>query len=208
MKNYKRYLLLAFLSVLFLIAPAIAIDYMGDFSSRSLIMKSLNREDRINQEQKDILSSRKLIPNQKCLIEQIKKNNIENVEILLSSKVNPNIQYNAEYPIYIAAKMNNFEMVKLLYSNGAKLDKGFNSELYEAIRNKNTEMAMFLLENNARVNFKDAVNGKTPLYLALQNNMFDVAEVLLDKGANVNQKTFCLIKRKKQKNLLEKLNLN
>ena len=208
MKNNKKKIFVAFLSVLFWIAPAIAIDYAGDFSSRSLIMKSLNGENWISQEEKDILSSKKLIPNQKCLIEQIKKNNIENVEILLSSKVNPNIQYNSEYPIYIAAKMNNFEIVKLLYSNGAKLDKGFNSELFEAIRNKNVEMAMFLIDNNARINYKDAVNGKTPLYLALQNNMFDVASVLVDKGANVNRNTLYLMKRKRQKNLLEKLNLN
>ncbi len=208
MKNNKKKIFVAFLSVLFWIAPAIAIDYAGDFSSRSLIMKSLNGENWISQEEKDILSSKKLIPNQKCLIEQIKKNNIENVEILLSSKVNPNIQYNSEYPIYIAAKMNNFEIVKLLYSNGAKLDKGFNSELFEAIRNKNTEMAMFLIDNDARINYKDAVNGKTPLYLALQNNMFDVASVLVDKGANVNRNTLYLMKRKRQKNLLEKLNLN
>ncbi len=206
MKIIIKYLFIVVLPVFFVIAPANAIDYAGDFSSRSLIMRSLTGEDRVTQEQKDILASKKLTPTQKCLVEQIKNKNIENVKILLSAKVNPNINYNSEYPIYIATKTNNFEMVELLYSNGAKLDKGFNSELYEAIRNKNTPMAMFLIENGARVNFRDTVNGKTPIYLALQNNMFDVANLLLDKGASVNQKTFYLMKKKKQTQMLEKLN--
>ena len=47
--------------------------YFDDFSNRSLIMKSLNSQNRITQEQKDILSYNKLTPSPKCLIEQIKK---------------------------------------------------------------------------------------------------------------------------------------
>ena len=79
----------------------------------------------------------------------------DNVELLLNSGVNPNESYLAEYPIYIAAKKNNFIALKLLYNKGAKLDRGFNSELYEAIKNKNPDMAQFLLDRKANINYRD-----------------------------------------------------
>lgn len=183
-----------------------SIELGDDFSNRSLIMQSLNgNNNSISQKQKDILKERKLLTNVACLIEQIKKNNIENVELLLDAKVNPNDNYYAEYPIYIAAKTNNLKMIKLLYSRGAKLNKSFNSELYEAIKNKNREMIMFLLDNGANVNYRDSLTNKTPLYLAVKYNMQDIAEILIDKGARVDQQTYILIKKRKMHSILQKL---
>lgn len=178
--------------------------YFDDFSNRSLILKSMNQQNRITQEQKDILSYNKLTPDSACLIEQIKKKNINNIKILLEAKVDPNQQYNTEYPFYIAAKMNDTEIVELLYSYGAKPDQSFYSELYEATKNKNEAMAKFLLDRNANVNYVDVTNGNTPLYMAIKNDMLDLAQQMAEKGANINQKTYVLIKKKKLDSMFQK----
>ncbi len=175
---------------------AFDISELGDFSSRSIIMNSQNKE-KITQEQKDLLYQKKLSPNAQCMIEQIKKGNIENVELLLDSKVNPNQSYLSEYPIYIAAKYNQFDILALLYDHGAKLDKGFFSELYEAVKNKNQAMAQYLLDRNARIDYKDSVTNNTILYYALKNDMIDIAQQLIDKGAGPDMKSVKLIKKKK-----------
>ena len=184
-----------------------SLDYsiFGNFSERSLIMKSLNGENRATQEQRDILEYKKLKPTVDCLVEQIKKGNKENAEILLEAKVNPNEPFNMDYPIFIAAKNNDTEMVKLLHSYGAKLDKGFGSELYEAIKNKNIELTDFLIDNGARINYRDSVTGNTPLYIALKNDMTDTSIKLIKKGASINQKTYLLLRKKKLDYLLEKI---
>ena len=183
--------------VLFLKAPALAIDIseFGDFSSRSTLLNT--QKNTITQEEKELLLSKKLIPNTQCLLEQIKNHKNDNVELLLKSKVNPNEKYMAEYPIHIAAKANNFEAVKLLYEYGAKLDKGFYSELYEAINNKNKEMAQYLLDRNANIHYIDLITEKTILYLSLKNNMYDISQQLINKGAKPDKKSIMLIKKKK-----------
>ena len=183
--------------MLFFATSALAVDISeyGDFSSRSLIIN--NQKNNLTQEQKDILLLRKLAPTTQCLIQQIKKNNIENVEFLLDIGLDPNRNYSTEYPIYIAAKENHFEMVKLLHEKGAKLDRGFYSELYEALKNKNNEMAQYLLDNKANIKYIDSVSQNTLLYLALKNNMLEIAQQLIAKGANVDRKSVLIIKKKK-----------
>ena len=176
-------------------ALAIDISDFGDFSSRSIIMGG--QKNTLTQEQKDILISKKLSPTTKCLIEQIKKSKNENVELLLEYGTNPNNSYMAEYPIYIAAKENNFEALKLLYKKGAKLDRGFYSELYEAVKNKNETMAQYLIDRKANINYKDSVTENSILYLALKNNMIPIAQQLIDKGVGADRKSVILIKKKK-----------
>lgn len=203
--NLKQNSLFAAISMLLIIMPTFAIDLseFGDFSSRSVIMNNLSGKEIISQEQKDILKERKLTPTSQCLIQQIKKGNIENVEILLDSKVSPNKSYLSDYPIYIAAKNNQFEILKLLKERGAKLDKGFYSELYEAVRNKNNDMAQFLIDNGARVNYMDSITNNTILSMALKNNMKDIAAQLIEKGARADIKSVKLIKKKKLLYLIE-----
>lgn len=177
--------------------PVFAIDIseFGDFSSRSLIMAT--PKGALTQEQKDLLLSKKISPSVTCLIDQIKKHNNDNVRILLESKVDPNQNYLTEYPISIAAKENNFEALKLLYEHGAKLDKGFDSELFFALKNKNKQMAQYLLDRNAKVNYCDVVSEKTTLYYSLKNNMFDISKQLIEKGANPDKYSITIIKNKK-----------
>ncbi|MBE7707404.1 MAG: ankyrin repeat domain-containing protein [Cyanobacteria bacterium SIG27] len=188
--------LFTLMPILFIAMSALAIDIkdFGDFSSRSIIMNG--QKETMTQEQKDVLIYKKLSPTVQCLIQQIKKNNIENVELLLNTGLNPNNNYSTEYPIHIAAKENHFEIVKILYEKGAKLDKGFYSELYEAVRNKNNEMAQYLLDRNANIHYIDSLTQNTILYLALKNNMLDIAQQLIQKGAKADRKTILIIKKK------------
>lgn len=155
------------------------------------------QKNTISQEQKDIMLARKISPTTQCLIQQIKKNNIENVHLLLEAGVNPNQNYLTEYPIYIAAKENRFEILKLLFEKGAKIDKGFNSELYIAVKNKNSDMAQFLLDNKANIHYIDIVTEDSILYMALKHNMLPIAQQLIDKGARPDKKSAMLIKKKK-----------
>lgn len=195
--NFIKKILFLLLPMLFLTTSALAINIseFGDFSSRSVIMSG--QKNTLSQEQKDILISKKLSPTTQCIIEQIKKNKNENVQLLLEAGVNPNTSYLAEYPIYIAAKENNFEALKMLYEYGAKLDRGFNSELYEAIKNKNADMAQYLIDKKSNINYKDSVTNNTLLYLAIKNNMLSVAQQLVDKDIAPDKKSVILIKKKK-----------
>lgn len=183
---------------LFFAMSALAIDLndFEDFSSRSVIINQ-QKKTTLTQEQKDILISKKLSPTPQCLIEQIKKNNYENVYLLLEAKVNPNQSYMTQHPIYVAAKENHFEIVKLLFEKGAKLDKGFYSELYESVKNKNSQMAQFLLENKANIHYTDIVSENSILYLALKNNMIPIAQELINQGAKPDKKSVLIIKKKK-----------
>ena len=95
------------------------------------------------------------------------------------------------------------KILKLLFENGAKLDRGFNSELCEAVKNKNEQMALFLIKNRANINFKDPITENTVLYYALKNNMLNVAKKLIDKGVKADRKSVLLIKNKKLYNLIE-----
>ena len=101
-----------------------AIYFKGLLSERMVVKRKNGRDilmwekkQGINQEQRDLLGSKKLQLSSKCLIEQVEKGNIENVKLLLDSKLNPNQSYMTEYPIYGAAKKNRFDILKLLYSH-------------------------------------------------------------------------------------------
>lgn len=196
-----------FLALILTMTPVLAdIDWseFGSFSDRSTIMSGLNQAGRITPEQKELLKQRKLVPTTQCLIQQIKKNKLDNVQLLLDAKVKPNESYYMEYPIYTAAKANNFEALQMLYDNGAKLDRGFFSELFEAVKNKNQLMTDFLLEKGAKVNYIDSLTQNSILYYAIKNNMIETAKDLIEKGATVDRKTAILVKKKKLQYLFEK----
>lgn len=195
----KKILIIA---IIFLLnSPLFAFDVneLGDFSSRSVIENRLYNRQTATQEQRDVLSSKKLSPSTKCLISQIQKGNYDNVKLLLDAKVNPNQSYMSEYPIYIAARENKFDILKLLCEYNAKLDRGFYSELYEALRNKNKDMAQYLLDRGARVNYTDSLSNNTILYLALKNKMYELASQIIQKGAKAdNRSVRYIVKHKLQ----------
>ena len=73
----------------------------------------------------------------------------------------------------------------------------------EAIKNKNVELTDFLIDNGARINYRDSVTGNTPLYIALKNDMTNTSIKLIKKGASINQKAYLLLRKKKLDYLLE-----
>lgn len=202
----KKQILASVFLILIASSQVFALDYTEysrSFSDRSQIMRHLSGEDKINQEDKDNLVARKLRPDTKCIMEQIKKNNYDNLKALLDAKIDPNQGYMSDYPIYYAAKLNRTEMVKLLYDYGAKLDKSFYSELYEAVRNKNSELAQYLIDRGAKVNYTDSLTTNTILYTALKNNMNEIAKQIIQNGAYADAKSVKIIKKKKLFDLVE-----
>ena len=112
---FKKTIFIFALAVLLIKAPAFASNInmgeFGDFSSRSVIMNSFADGADIPQEIKLLLKEKKLSPTTATLINEIKKGNIDNVELLLKAKVNPNTPYYNDYPIYYAAKYNKFDII-------------------------------------------------------------------------------------------------
>ena len=190
------------IAFIFVVNPVLAIDYDG-FSENSTVESALNKNYTVTDELKQELSAKKLQPNAKCLNEQIKKGNIENVELLLKANIDPNGNYITEYPVLVATKYNKPEIVKLLIQYGAKLDRGFYSELYEAIRNKNKELAEYLIDRGAKINYKDVLTDHTILYLSLKNKMYDISRLLISKGAKADNESIRYIQRHKLQNLIE-----
>lgn len=194
--NKKTILLISLSLILNLPVLAIDINDMGDFSSRSVIMRP-NQNQKSDNELINILMLKKIYPTSQYLVKEINENNFENVSLLVQTGMDLNQSFFGEYPIYRAAKKNNFEILKLLHENGAKLDRSFYSELYEAVKNKNEAMAQYLIENNAKINYTDAVSNNTIVSMALKNNMINIAQQLIQKGANLDSESVKIIKKKK-----------
>ena len=198
MKLYFKIFIMLIMA-LFIEAPIFSLDYnFGDFSSRSVIENSLfNKTNQTSQEMIDLLKQKGLDLSAGCLIKQIKSRNIQNIRILIEAKINLNQSVYGEYPILFAVKSNDFEIVKLLHQSGAKFDKGFTSELYVATKNGNSQIANYLVDNNAKVDYISLVKNDTALYYALKNNMVDVAQKMINRGVNIDKKSIDLIKKKK-----------
>ncbi len=185
------------ISILFFqTAYGINLDNLGDFSSRSIIIQP-NGKTQLNQELLNIMREKKLSPDINCLINEIEKNNAENVALILKTNIDLNRNYFTDYPIFHAVKKNNIQITKMLLDNGAKLDRGFNSELYQAVKNKNAEMAQLLIDYGAKVNYIDVLTNNSILYLSLKNNMTEITKQLIRKGVNFDNKSIYYIKKKK-----------
>lgn len=196
MKNKLKLFILLLIPVFLLKLPVLAFDVseLGDYNSRSMYFNS--KKDTLTQEKIEILKSKKLSPTIQCLNKQIKKNNLENINLILETNIDINASYLGETPLYIAVKNNNPATIKLLIENNAKPDRGMYSELYEAIKNKNEQIAQLLLDNKSKVNYITMVTSETILYTALKNNMLNIASQLIKKGAYIDEKSAYLIKKK------------
>lgn len=133
------------------------------------------------------------VPTAFPLIEAIKANNIEKVEILIKTDSNLiKIPDNSSMtPIHHAAELGNVSIVELLAKNGAdlnsKTDKGW-TPLHFAVARSHTNVVRFLLEKKVNVNHQTSA-GITPLMLAsgLAYNP-EIVKMLLQAGADVNLK--------------------
>ena len=93
-------------------------------------------------------------------------------------------------PLYIAAKMKNYNVLELLIQRGANVNElcPDESDLFVAANNGDEKLAKILIENNADINIKTATNGFTPLFWAAISNHNNIVNLLIENGADVNAK--------------------
>ena len=65
------------------------------------------------------------------------------------------------------------------------------------LQNGNSQIANYLVDNNAKVDYISLVKNDTALYYALKNNMVDVAQKMINRGVSIDKKSIDLIKKKK-----------
>lgn len=91
-----------------------------------------------------------------------------------------------EYDNALNAAMTNGNMniIRILVSKGAVLLNS--NQLCEAIRSKNHELVMFLIESGTPVNWIKTYESNQPLYIAVQTKQTDMVKYLLEHGADPN----------------------
>lgn len=113
-----------------------------------------------------------LTENENNMILAVKSGDIQNIKILLSQNVNPNIKDERGYSlIHIAAENNKIESIKTL-KNSPYID--FNT----------------LLQTNSTINIQNNRSLDASYYSAMDiatvNNNFEIVKLLIDYGANIN----------------------
>lgn len=102
-------------------------------------------------------------------------------------------------PLIDAANRGDVQTVRTLLEQGTQVDveyvtydkEGYpisGSALHWAARNGHVQVMKLLLEHGADINFREKVEGNTPLQLASENGQLEAVQFLLDRGANVNTK--------------------
>ncbi|MFN7039002.1 MAG: ankyrin repeat domain-containing protein [Alphaproteobacteria bacterium] len=88
---------------------------------------------------------------------------------------------------HIAVKNNNFELVKLVIeSNNSKLDKNTLGQcLLKSVDNRNYDLAKYLIENGAEVDYCDERKQETPVSLAIHRDDTKILNLLVTRGANL-----------------------
>ena len=124
---------------------------------------------------------------EKAFIKFFKKNIKQNA--YLQNLVNNS--YHGYTSMHAATSGNHQELVKILISAGAdvnKADKYGQTPLYEASIDGNIKLIKLLLKAGANVN-KANINGKTPLHLAAQSGFIKIVRLLLNARADITKTT-------------------
>lgn len=98
-------------------------------------------------------------------------------------------RYELTVRLHAAASRGDIKRVKEIFDNGAFISArnstiGMNALMY-ACRNGHTEVAKFLIEKGAKIDFKDKA-GQTALIHAITSKKIDTAKFLIEKGADIN----------------------
>ena len=91
------------------------------------------------------------------------------------------------YPINVAARYGNLEILKLLLSYNADInicEENGNTPLISATQNAHLDVIKELLENNAQINYKND-NDANALNMAVINNNIEIVQELLNYHADV-----------------------
>jgi ankyrin repeat protein len=91
-------------------------------------------------------------------------------------------------PLMFAARNGHLDASKLLVERGVDVNKG-SSALYSAVFGRHEELALYLIEQGAKPDFKEGDQGWRPLMVAAEKNLFAVAKSLIEHGAKVNAAT-------------------
>ncbi|XP_055848375.1 alpha-latrotoxin-Lhe1a-like [Episyrphus balteatus] len=91
-------------------------------------------------------------------------------------------------PLHCATANGDFEIVKILFKNGAsvhsKTAQGL-TPLHLACKSSNVKIIELLLTNNADINARTN-NMLTPIYIAVENARQEAVRFLLERGVNIN----------------------
>jgi ankyrin repeat protein len=134
---------------------------------------------------KEILLLNLIIKERKLLIESLLDNgdmDVNYIEEAARGEV-------TDFPLLIAALIENKEIAQLLLDRGAEVNKANkygNTALHFAAQDGRNELLSMLIERGANVNAKDGF-GNTVLYYAFKNKQFIAIETLIKNGANINR---------------------
>lgn len=131
------------------------------------------------------------------VLNYIKRNNIEAVKLALDAGLSPNVTIYGTSALYYATKYKRYEILKLLFDNGANQQIEINSILKEAILNKDIDCAKLLIQNGADINYYDGIANETLLYTTLKKKEYEIARLLIENGAKVDERSGNFIKKNK-----------
>jgi ankyrin repeat protein len=105
-------------------------------------------------------------------------------------------------PLYMAATLGNFKMVKMLVEHGALIDGGHywgitplsaaascgeaGCNSANAPRSEYIKIVKFLIAHGAKVNTHNEKYGTTPLIWAVMANCLEIVEILIEHGADIH----------------------
>lgn len=122
------------------------------------------------------------------LLKAIKKQNIEKIKSILSSRnIDVDFKRNGQTPLHVAAVTGNAEIMKIILDLGPDVnikssDFHHKTPLHLACKYASVEVIELLLRSGADVNSTDRY-GNTPLHKASAKGMCDVVKLLLSKNA-------------------------
>jgi ankyrin repeat protein len=119
-----------------------------------------------------------------------KAGHLEVVKLLIERGAKPQgVNEQVGDPLRWAIMKGHVDVAQFLIQKGAKLDsKELNDQLLNAVDQNYLEMAKFLLENKADVNFK-GTDGATAVHKAFQAGDFEMVKFLMANGATLDQNT-------------------
>ncbi|EAX82040.1 ankyrin repeat protein, putative [Trichomonas vaginalis G3] len=117
------------------------------------------------------------------------------IYILISNGANPNIKdKNGYYPIHLATKLKDFDIVGFLVSNSIKytvdVDAKNNDDktaLHVAVLNNSLRIVKLLISHGANINAVDKGN-ITPFQYAIRNYHREIIKIFISKEGDVNTK--------------------
>lgn len=130
--------------------------------------------------------------NPKLIINTVKSGNIDKIKILIKCGADLNSHEKHESSaLHWAVLWGMTDVVKLLVENGAEINErnyyNESSLLLTALNEKKTEIALYLIEKGADLNFADSKSHKI-LHTAVENNYADIVRSLLKHGYDVNKR--------------------